>query len=167
MRTAVQNSKFGSSFKCLLLISVVSALFLSGCGGFPTNWKKKHQALNVEHQNLRGLLERERAEKGQFAERASKDQQTIAELQKQIIDRKKTAADATGFGKGYDVKFDASAGTITVTLSNKILFKSGQAALKKSTITELNHIHSVLQRKYPGIGTCCNTGKGESRPFLF
>lgn len=130
----------------ILLIGLISTLFLPGC----TNWKKKYEALNVEHQNLKGLLERERSEKGQLGERISKDSQTIQELQRQIAERSKTPAEATGFGEGYDVSFDPSAGTITVTLPNTILFSPGKATLKKATSTELNHIRSVLRSKYAG-----------------
>jgi len=129
-----------------MLISIVSISLLPGC----TNWKKKYEALNVEHQNLKGLLERERAEKGQLGERISQDQQTIAELQRQIAERSQTPAEATGFGEGYDVSFDPSAGTITVTLPNTILFSPGKATLKKATSAELDHIRSVLRSKYSG-----------------
>ncbi|MBA7714483.1 hypothetical protein ES703_123508 [subsurface metagenome] len=54
MQDAVQNLKF----KCLLLIGLVSIFLLTGC----TNWKQKYEALNVEHQNLKGLFEFERSE---------------------------------------------------------------------------------------------------------
>ena len=142
MRAITQNS----NFKCLMLISLVSISLLPGC----TNWKKKYEALNVEHQNALGLLERERAEKGQLADRITQDQQTIEELQRQITERYQSPAEATGFGEGYDVAFDPSAGTVTVTLPNAILFDSGKATLKKATSVELNHIESVLESKYPG-----------------
>jgi chemotaxis protein MotB len=115
-----------------------------------TNWKKKYNALNVEHQNLKGLHERELADKGQLAEELGQSQRTIEELQRQIEEYKKTPAEATGFGKGYDVAFDPSAGTITVTLENKILFSPGKAALKQATSRELDHIESVLRSKYSG-----------------
>ena len=128
----------------VLLILVVSASLLTGC----TNWQKRYEALNVEHQNLKGLLDRTRTEKGQLVTKLSQDQQTINDLQKQIAGRNQSPADATGFGKGYNVAFDPSAGTITVTLQNAILFSSGKATLKKSTSTELNHIYSVLRQKY-------------------
>ncbi len=128
----------------ILLIGLISITFFSGC----TNWKKKYAALNVEHQNLRGLYERERAEKGQLAQQLTQGRQTIDELQKQIEERSQSPAEATGFGKGYDVSFDASAGTITVTLPNAILFDSGKATLKKATSTELDHIRSVLRERY-------------------
>jgi chemotaxis protein MotB len=130
----------------ILLICLLSTTLFPGC----TNWKKKYDALNVEHQNLKGLFERERSEKGQLAERISQDQQTIEELQKKIAERAQTPAQATGFGEGYDVAFNAQAGTITVTLSDKILFDSGKANLKKATSAELDHIESVLQSKYSG-----------------
>ncbi len=129
-----------------LLICLVVFALLPGC----INWEKKYQALSVEHENLRGLLDRERSEKGQLADRISQDQMTIEELQRQIEEHAKTPADATGFGEGYDVAFDPSKGTITVTLPNAILFDSGKAELKRATSRELDHIRSVLRDKYPG-----------------
>jgi len=129
-----------------LLLGFVSVALLPGC----TNWKKKYEALNVEHQNLRGLLDRERMEKRQLADRVAQGQQTIAQLQKQIEERNQTPSEASGFGKGYDVSFDASAGTITVTLPNAILFAPGKATLKRSSSVELDHIYEVLQEKYRG-----------------
>ena len=136
MQDAIQNLKF----KCLLLIGLVSIFLLTGC----TNWKQKYDALNVEHQNLKGLFEFERSEKGRLAGRISQDQLTIQELQRQIAERQSTAK-ATGF-EG-DVRFDPSAGTITVTLPNAILFDSGKATLKKATSAELDHIRSVLRQQ--------------------
>ncbi|UCC21740.1 MAG: OmpA family protein [Planctomycetota bacterium] len=127
----------------ILLAGIILTSQLCGC----TNWKKKYQALNVEHQNLKGLLERERAEKQQLA---VQNQQTIEELQKQIAERNLSPGEVTGFGAGYDVSVDPAAGTITVTLPNAILFDPGRATLKKATSTELNHIKSVLQQNYAG-----------------
>jgi len=129
-----------------LLICLVLFALLPGC----TNWEKKYQALSVEHENIKGLLDRERSEKGQLADRISQDQMTIEELQRQIEESSKSPADVTGFGEGYDVAFDPSAGTITVTLPNAILFDSGKAELKRATSTELDHIRSVLRDKYAG-----------------
>jgi len=132
--------------KVALLLALLSVMTFSGC----TDWKKKHDALNVENQNVKGLLERERAEKGQMADQLAKDQQTIQDLQRQIVEKKRSPADATGFGEGYDVSFDANAGTITVTLPDAILFDPGKASLKNATSKELDHIYSVLKAKYPG-----------------
>jgi chemotaxis protein MotB len=127
----------------IMLIGLVSIAQICGC----TSWKKKYEALNVEHQNLRGLLERERAEKRQLTDQS---QQTIDELQRQIAERNLSAGEVTGFGEGYDVSVDASAGTITVTLPNAILFNPGKATLKKARSVELNHIESVLEQNYGG-----------------
>jgi chemotaxis protein MotB len=132
--------------KSVVLIALIAVISSSGC----TDWKKKHAALNVENKNLEGLLERERTEKGQMADQLAKDQQIISDLQKQIVEKKKSPAEATGFGEGYDVNFDAAAGTITVTLPNAILFDSGKANLRNATSKELDHIYSVLKEKYPG-----------------
>jgi chemotaxis protein MotB len=129
--------------KIILLSCLVISAFVPGC----TDWKKKYNALYIEHQNLVGLRESERR---QFSERISQDQTTIDNLRRQIEEQKKSPAQASGFGEGYDVAFNAAAGTITVTLPNAILFDSGKAELKKTTISELDHIREVLQQKYPG-----------------
>jgi len=126
---------------CVLVLSVVS-----GC----TDYKKKYDYLNVEHQNLKGRFENLQGEKQRLADRISQDQQTIDELKRQIDELNRTPADATGFGEGYDVAFDPEAGTITVTLENAILFASGKASLKSATSAELDHILSVLKQKYAG-----------------
>jgi chemotaxis protein MotB len=128
------------------LACVVAVSLMSGC----TDYKKRYDYLNVEHQNLRGNYERLQNEKQMLAERISQDQQTINELRRQIEELNKTPAEATGFGEGYDVAFDPSAGTITVTLPNTILFDSGKAELKSATNAELDHILSVLKSKYAG-----------------
>jgi chemotaxis protein MotB len=128
-----------------LLISVVSIALFPGC----TDWQKKYEYLDVEHQNLKGRFERLQTERNQYAERITQDQQTIDELRRQIDELNKTPAQATGF-EGYDVAFDPSAGTITVTLPNAILFDSGKATLKKATSAELDGIRSVLRSKYAG-----------------
>ena len=131
--------------KTLVLLSCLTLFFLlPGC----TNWKKKYEGLNVENENVKGLLDRERTEKGQLAEQVTQNQQTIDELQKQIEVLKKSPAEATGFGPGYDVKFNAAEGTITVTVPDAILFDSGKAELKKASIAELDHIQSVVREKY-------------------
>ncbi|MEA3226067.1 MAG: OmpA family protein [Planctomycetota bacterium] len=129
-----------------LLVCFVFVTILPGC----TNWKKEYDALLVENENLNGLLSRERSEKGLLADEVTQGQQTIEELRRQIEDQKKTPADASGFGEGYDVAFDAAAGTVTVTLENSLLFDSGKATLKRATNTELDHIRLVLKQKYAG-----------------
>lgn len=129
-----------------LIICFVFVTVMPGC----TNWQKKHEALLVEHENLKGLLDRERGEKDMLAGEVTRGQQTIEELRRQIEEQKKTPADASGFGDEYNVAFDAAAGTVTVTLQNSLLFDSGKATLKKATSAELDHIRSVLRQKYAG-----------------
>ncbi|MHC4115750.1 MAG: OmpA/MotB family protein [Planctomycetota bacterium] len=126
-----------------LLICLAAFTLLSGC----IDWKKRYKSLDVAYRNLEGRLEYEMVQKSQLAEEVGRGQQTIAELQRKIA-AGQTAAQASAFGEGYDVSFDAAAGTITVTLPNTILFGSGRAVLKKTTITELDHIYFVLQKKY-------------------
>ncbi len=143
MKTAKKTERYVSDRMktFVLLICLVSITLFSGC----TDWQKKYENQLAVTKNLEGLLFRERTEKVQIAEESQK---AIDELQRQIAELNKTPAEATGFGEGYDVRFDPSAGTITVTLQNTILFSSGQAALKKATSTELDHIQSVLRQKY-------------------
>lgn len=135
----------------LLVLSLMSVL--SGC----TDWKKKYDGLNVEHQNLKGLyencvssLDSSAAEKARLGQELSRSQQTIEELQAQIGDRNISPAVATGFGEGMDVTFDPTKGTITVTLPNAILFAPGQATLRKATSAELDHIYNVIRDRYRG-----------------
>ncbi len=125
------------------LVVVVSLGLISGC----TDYKKKYDYLNVEHQNLKGRFENLESERQDLANRVAQDQQTIDELQRQIEELHKTPAQATGL-EGLDVAFDAAAGTITVTLQNTILFDSGKATLKSTTSKELDQIVSVIKQKY-------------------
>ncbi len=130
----------------LNIVCLLSIFVLCGC----TNWQKKYQRLNVECQNVKGLLARERAVKSQLVGQVTQGQKTIEQLQRQIAERNQSAGAVTGFGDDYDVTLDQSAGTITVTLSNSILFDAGKAGLKRTTNVELDHIESVLRDKYAG-----------------
>jgi chemotaxis protein MotB len=131
------------------VLSVAAAsVLLSGC----TNWQKKYKALDVEHQNLKGLyencvasLDSSSAKQAELSQQLSQSQMTIEQLQKQ----KGSAADKTGFQVG-EVSVDEKAGTITVTLENTILFASGSAKLKGATSSELDHIYSVIRERYSG-----------------
>lgn len=125
------------------LVCLVTISLMSGC----TDYKKKYDYLNVEHQNLKGRFESLETQRQQLADRIAQDQQTIDELQRQIDELNKTPAEATGF-EGMDVAFDAAAGTITVTLENTILFDSGKATLKGATNKELDQILAVVRQKY-------------------
>lgn len=131
----------------IAIIAAVSLSTLSGC----TNWKKEHAALTNLYENCMGQKERLKTERGQLAGRLTSAQMSIDELNRQIAEGSKSAGELTDFGKGYDVDVDAARGTITVTLDNEILFIAGKASLKRSTISQLDHIKSVLQQsKYEG-----------------
>lgn len=142
---------FGRKF-VLLTVAVVSLSLLSGC----VDYKKKYNALNVEHQNLKGLydnckgtLDSSSSEKEQLASKLAESEQTIEEMKKQVSEKSKTPGEASGFGD-YQVDLNAAEGTITVTLPETILFDSGKATLKGSAKGDLGHISSVLKEKYSG-----------------
>ena len=135
----------------VLTVVLVSFALISGC----TDFKKKYNSLNVEHQNLKGLydnckstLEGSASEKEALAGRLAESQQAMEDMKKQM-EGGKSAGDATGFGD-YDVDVDAKAGTITVTLPEMILFDSGKATLKNSAKGNLDQIVGVINDKYSG-----------------
>jgi chemotaxis protein MotB len=125
----------------LPLICVVSIAFSSGC----TNWKKKYQAMDVAYRNCEGERAYLKGERTDLEKELSAGQRTIAQLQREIEERGKVP----GF-EDYEFALDPTAGTLTVLLPNTILFNSGEAALKKATNTDLNHIESVLESRHPG-----------------
>jgi len=134
----------------LTIPTVILMVMLVGC----TNWEQKYKALDVEHQNLSGLYENcvssldgASTEKTQLTRALSQSQQTIEGLQNQI--EQGPTDQATGF-TGMDVEFDASRGTITVTLPNAILFSPGKASLRGTTSAELDHVLSVIKERYAG-----------------
>jgi len=129
----------------VLLLCLASIILLPGC----TNWKKKYKMLDAENANLRSRLQTAESDKGLLADRVSQDQATIDELKMQLEEVSKSPGQGSGFGD-MDVSVDPEKGTITVTLPNAILFDSGKAELKKATISELDHIRSVVNDKYPG-----------------
>jgi chemotaxis protein MotB len=131
-----------------VIVAVTGAVLVSLVSGC-TDYKRKYDYLNVEHQNLKGRYDNLQTEKQQMADRISQDQQTIDELRRQIEELNKTPAQATGFSDG-EVLFDAAAGTITVRLPDTILFDSGKATLKSATVKELDRIIAVLKDKYTG-----------------
>ena len=132
----------GKILAVLIMAAVVSTL--TGC----TNWKKKYNALDVEHQNLQGLYENCIASLDTTAAEKAKMSQELEKLRQQLA-QGKSASQATGF-EGKDVRVDQEKGTITVTLPNSILFPSGKASLKSVTNADLDDIYSVLRQRYSG-----------------
>lgn len=134
-----------------LTVLLVSFALMSGC----TDFKKKYNSLNVEHQNLKGLydnckatLEGSASEKEALAGRLAESQAELERMKSEMAGGK-SAGDATGFD-GYDVDVNAEQGTITVTLPETILFDSGKAALKNSAKGNLDEIVNVINDKYSG-----------------
>jgi chemotaxis protein MotB len=136
------------------VLGVLAGLFviatLTGC----TNWEKKYKSLDVEYQNVKGLYENCQAtldssasEKARMSQELANSRKQLEDMQKQIQEKKATPGDVTGFGN-MDVAVDAAAGTITVSVSDEILFASGAATLKKSYIAELDKINSVIRERY-------------------
>ena len=132
--------------RVVMFVSVLFLITLSGC----TNWRERYETLAVTHKNLEGRYDLCQKNLKNSADRIAQDSQTIEELNRQIMDMDQSPAEATGFGPEYDVSFDPTAGTITVTLDNTILFAAGKASLKSDTSAPLDHILSVLQSKYSG-----------------
>jgi len=127
-----------------VLAGMVSISLFSGC----TNYRQRYEYQNVEYENLKGRHTKLEAEKGQLSERVAQDQQTIEELQRRLEAIKSNPSEA-GFGT-LPVSVDTGAGTITVTVSDALLFDSGKAALKSSTIRELDQVTATLKQKYAG-----------------
>ena len=132
----------------IFTVTLLAVSIFTGC----TNWEQKYKALEVEHENVAGRLENcmasldgSSAERMRLSSALSTSQQTIEDLQRQIEGGAGTG-DATGFG-GLDVEFDPNKGTITITLPNSIVFTSGKASLRKSTISELDQVLSVIRER--------------------
>jgi chemotaxis protein MotB len=133
-----------------VLASLLVIASLTGC----TNWEKKYKSLDVEYQNVKGLyencqatLDTSAAEKARMGQELASSKKQIEDMQKLIDEKKATPGQVTGF-EGMDVAVDAKAGTITVTVSDSILFASGLATLKNSQIAELDKINGVIRERY-------------------
>lgn len=136
----------------ITFFAAICILALTGC----TNWEQEYKDLDIilknrEQllENCQGDLEKLDVEKRQLAQSLTQSQQTITDLERQLASGA-SKGKATGFGDGVDVDYDKATGLITVTLQNTVLFSSGKATLKKSTISELDHIRSVIQDRYSG-----------------
>jgi flagellar motor protein MotB len=133
--------------KSLCGIVLLSALFtISGC----TNWKENYAVCQAERENLEALYD--------GANRALNDSQNeklalAAQLQS-LRNQKRTqtnVAEKSNYGfNGEDVSYDASRGTITVTLANATLFDSGSIRLKKVAKSRLKGIAQEIKTKFGG-----------------
>jgi chemotaxis protein MotB len=97
--------------------------------------------------------------------KSSPDSSQLASMQQEIAKRDAEIADlqaslrqpATGASaastpglEGINAKYDAKAGTVTVTLPGKVLFDAGQANLKTSSQSTLDKIAAAIKKSYPG-----------------
>ncbi|MCK5175430.1 MAG: hypothetical protein KAR47_18695, partial [Planctomycetes bacterium] len=105
----------------LILVLLLTVIVLTGC----TNWERKYEDINVVYENCEGrfeecqsALEKVDADRANLSQQLTESQKEIAKLQKEIEEGTTTAGTASGFGDEMDVKYDAIAGTITVTLPN-------------------------------------------------
>jgi chemotaxis protein MotB len=129
-----------------VVLSLVLVSVLTGC----TDWKKKYDGLEVEHQNLMGRydncmssLDSTAAEKVRLNQALLETQRAMEQLQAEW-----DGGQPTGL-EGLDWTMDTSKGTITVTLPNAILFAPGKATLIKSSISEIDQVMGVLRQRYP------------------
>lgn len=129
-----------------ILVTVAAMLTISGCG---PDWKKRYDALNVEHENLKGLYENCQANAGQAVQMADELAACRAENQDLMaqLDDCTGSLKETGF-EGMDQKYDPMTGDITVTLPNAILFDSGKANLKSASVSQLDQVTNVLLQRY-------------------
>ena len=138
MKNVVRRTMF--VVMALVLVSV-----LTGC----TDWKKKYDGLEVEHQNLMGRydncmasLDTTAAEKVRLNQALLETQRTMEQLQNEW-----DGGGKSGF-EGLEWEMDQRKGTITVTLPNAILFAPGKATLIKASISELDQVMGVLRQNY-------------------
>jgi chemotaxis protein MotB len=122
----------------------LSLALLAGC----TNWRQRYEYLRVESEDQKSKLAKSDTDKARMADQIAHDQTTIEDLTRQLEAMQKNPGQA-GFGN-LPVSIDPLAGTITVTLEDSLLFASGKATLKSSTIRQLDDVVSVIKSRYPG-----------------
>lgn len=129
-----------------VILALVLVSVLTGC----TDWKKKYDGLEVEHQNLMGRydncmssLDSTAAEKVRLNQALLETQRAMEQLQAEWDGGKDTGLE------GLDWTMDRTKGTITVTLPNAILFNPGKAELIKTSISQLDQVLDVLRQRYP------------------
>jgi chemotaxis protein MotB len=125
-------------------VGVLSLALLAGC----TNWRQRYEYLRVESEDQKAKLAKSDTDKARMADQIAHDQTTIEDLTRQLEAMQKNPGQA-GFGN-LPVSIDPLAGTITVTLEDSLLFASGKATLKSSTIRQLDDVVSVIKSRYPG-----------------
>ena len=130
----------------VVLLAVAGLSFLSGC----TDWEKKYNGLEVEHRNLMGRYETCRIDLSQSAAGKNELIRSLNAANLELAELKGQIENGTGddgWG-GLNPEIDMGRGTITVTLPNTLLFEPGKAEIKRSVISELDQIATILQDRY-------------------
>ncbi len=128
----------------VVLLVVAGLSLISGC----TDWEKKYNGLEVMHQNL--LRRHELCQSDLDLASAGKSAliQDLNAAKLELAGLQREAGTGDGIWGALGPEFDVPKGTITVTLQNTLLFEAGKAELKKSVISELDQIASVLLDRY-------------------
>jgi len=136
------------------VLSVVALFLAMGCQSKVYEENQKLWQQNRELQAKVNDLE-ERA-------KSSNDPAQLANMQAEIAKRDKEIEELQASlqqgdkGKptpgleGIDAKYDAKAGTVTVTLPGNVLFDAGKADLKTSSQSTLKKIATAINKSYPG-----------------
>ncbi len=126
--------------KIILVIGISAFAMLPGCG----EWEEKYKACRAELDNLEALFN--------GSQQALQDCEAAKMRLSQLLEserNKPAQRQQTSLEKAGGV-YDASRGTITVTLSTNVLFDSGKAVLKSSSKSNLNNISGIIKREHGG-----------------
>jgi len=115
---------------------------------------RQNRELQSQLDDARAKAAQQQGDSGQVAalrqQLADKDAQ-IAALQAAPKPEPAAAAPANQPGlEGFDSTYDPKNGTVTVTLSNDVLFDSGKATLKTSSEATLDKMIRSIESQYPG-----------------
>ena len=148
---------------------MMAATLLAACVGCESAMYDENVALHKQNRELQDKLDSSNAQL-----RLAPDPSQFKSLQDEVADRDKqindlknappttvpvmvaaTPAPANGGGGpspfgDLETRYDARAGTVTVTLKGDVLFAPGQADLKPAARASLERVASVLRAKYAG-----------------
>jgi len=133
--------------KMLLVMGLIGLMALgSGC----QPWQKKYQSCNAELENLKALFDSAQQSLDECKAGQNQLSSQLADAQRNLAsERQKPERQASTLEKEGGV-YDASRGTITVTLENEVLFDSGRVTLKSDAKSRLGRIADIIQREHQG-----------------
>lgn len=141
--------------RCQLISKTICAfvmlgalITISGC----TNFEEKYNLCAAERENLEALYEGSdlalNDSKAINISLEGQNRSLLAQLKTAKAVSVATSAMPTLGFNGEDVKYDASRGTITVTLSNATLFDSGSIRIKTAAKSRLKGIVREIIKRY-------------------